>query len=79
MATRQKATQLRILTHPAQSVATSPFVALFVHVPWPAPSGGKVVRSQVIAPAVPPASVQNVAKLGTSVTPAPFTMSPRAL
>ena len=38
-----------------------------------------MVRSQVIAPAVPPASVQNVAKLGTSVTPAPFTMSPRAL
>ena len=79
MATRQKATQPRTLTPPAQSVATSPFAALFVPVPWPAPSGGKVVRSQVTARGVPRASVQNVAKLGMCVTPAPFTTSHKAL
>ena len=78
MAIRQKATQPRTLTPPAQSVATSPFVALYVPAPWLELSGGKVVRSQVTVLDVPRASVQNVAKLVTFVTPAPYTTSPRA-
>ena len=75
---QQKATQQKTLTPLAQSVATSPFVALYVPAPWLELSGGKVVRSQVTVLDVPRASVQNVAKLVTFVTPAPYTTSPRA-